>query len=248
VNLLLLQDDDFLSDGTVRLTGRRLVHARDVLACTEGSELRVGRSGGLIGRGRVLSISETELSMEVQLEAPPPRRPGVDLLLAVPRPKALKRVLACAAAVGVDRLVLVNSCRVERSYFDSPVLSPASISEHLRLGLEQARDTHMPEVHVRRRFRPFVEDELDGMFGSSTRSVLHPDDRHTEGFAGGPGIGERVLLAIGPEGGFVPFEIDLLREKGFVPCSLGPRVHRVEVVLPYALGWLAGQRAPKASR
>src|SRR5205823_2651848 len=49
---------------------------------------------------------------------------------------------------------------------------------------------------------------------------------------------ERAVVAIGPEGGWVPFEIDLLRGRGFTPFTLGPRPLRVEVALPYALGML----------
>jgi RsmE family RNA methyltransferase len=45
-----------------------------------------------------------------------------------------------------------------------------------------------------------------------------------------------VVLAIGPDGGWVPFEIDLLARCGFVPVSLGPRVLRVEVAVSYIIG------------
>jgi RsmE family RNA methyltransferase len=48
----------------------------------------------------------------------------------------------------------------------------------------------------------------------------------------------RVALAIGPEGGWVDFELTLLAARGFVPFSLGERILRVEVAVPYALGQL----------
>ncbi len=234
MNLLLLRDDDFVSPDVARITGRRLVHAREVLRAARGDRLRVGRLGGNVGTGEVLSDDRDELVLRVALTEPPPPRPGVDLLLAIPRPKALKRVLSGVASLGIDRVVLVNAARVEKSYFESHVL--ASADEYLALGLEQARDTRPPEVLVRERFRPFVEDELDSLFAADrVRLVAHPSaERRLE--AVDPA--ERVLLAIGPEGGWVPFELDLLEAHRFIRASAGPRSLRVEVAVPYFVGAL----------
>src|SRR5512140_1165605 len=109
VNLLLLLDEDFLPDGTARLTGRRAQHAREVLRAEPGETLRVGRLGGLVGTGEVLENTVGVLHLRVSLSEPPPARAGVDLLLAIPRPKALKKVLPAVASLGVDRVVLVNA-------------------------------------------------------------------------------------------------------------------------------------------
>ncbi|AKQ68058.1 hypothetical protein A176_004970 [Myxococcus hansupus] len=87
MNLLLLLDDDFLPDGTARLTGRRAQHAREVLRAEPGESLRVGRLGGLTGTGEVLENSAGVLHVRVTLTEPPPPRPGIDLLLAIPAPR-----------------------------------------------------------------------------------------------------------------------------------------------------------------
>ncbi len=238
MNLLLLRDDDFVEGGAARLTGRRLLHAREVLRAAQGDAFRVGRLGGGVGVGEVISLTESELVLRCDLEELPPARPGVDLLLAMPRPKALRRILPAAAALGVDRIVLVNSARVEKSYFDSHVL--AQVEDLLVLGLEQARDTRLPQVAVRERFRPFVEDELERAFPPALRLLAHPAAER----AASPVEG-RIVLAIGPEGGWVPFEVKLLEQHGFEPFTLGPRPLRVEVALPYALGRLvSGAAAP----
>jgi len=181
----------------------------------------------------VLRLDERELVIRASLTEAPPARPGIDLLLALPRPKALRRILPSAASLGVDRIVLVNAARVEKSYFDSAVLAPEAMRELLILGLEQARDTRLPDLLVRKRFRPFVEDELDSLWPGAARFVAHPAAEAAA--SGGP---ERAVVAIGPEGGWVPFEIELLRARGFTPFTLGPRPLRVEVALPYALGML----------
>lgn len=234
MNLLLLRDDDFQADGTVRLSGRRALHAREVLRAQTGDVLRVGRLGGRLGTGDVLHQDEASLTLRVALEASAPPRPGIDLLLALPRPKALKKVLPAVASLGVDRVVLVNAARVEKSYFDSKVLAPDFLEELLWQGLEQARDTHPPEVLVRPRFRPFVEDELETIFPPGAAKLLpHPP---AEAPLPSLGSASRVVLAIGPEGGWVPFEVALLEAHGFRAFSLGPRILRVETAVPLLVG------------
>jgi RsmE family RNA methyltransferase len=239
VNLLLLDASDFREDGTAELRGLAARHVHEVLQAKTGDTVRVGKLGGAVGSAEVLRCEPERVLLRVRLESPPPPRPGVDVLLAVPRPKALRRLLASSAALGVDRLLLLNAARVERSYFSSPVLTPSRTARALRDGLEQARDTHAPEVHVFERFRPFVEDRLDGLLGPTTRLLLDPAE---EAFAPEVAPEVRVALAIGPEGGWVPFERELLKAQGFAPVSFGPRALRVEAVLPYALGWLHGIR------
>jgi RsmE family RNA methyltransferase len=238
VNLLLLLDEDFLPDGTAHLTGRRAQHAREVLKAQAGERLRVGRLGGLCGEGEVLTNDSEGLRLAVHLHAPPPPRAGVTLLLAIPRPKALKKVLPAAASLGVDRLVLLNAARVEKSYFDSKVLAPDAVRELLVQGLEQARDTVLPEVCVRERFRPFVEDELDALCAHAPLRLLPHPPAPSPLQPLGASRQAPAVLAVGPEGGWVPFEVELLQRRGFLPFSLGPRILRVEVAVPLLLGQL----------
>lgn len=245
MNLLLLHPQDFREDGTVHLTGRRAAHAREVLRAQEGSSLKVGKRDGPVGRATVLANDAEGLHLEVHLDAPPPARAGVTLILAIPRPKALKKVLPAVASLGVDRLFLVNAARVEKSYFDSHVLRPESLEELFGLGLEQARDTVAPELHLKPRFRPFVEDELPGALeGISLRLLPHPTAEQPLRTLS-PHPGGQAALAIGPEGGWVPFEVELLSRQGFLPVSLGPRILRVEVAVPLLLGQVDLLRAER---
>lgn len=237
MNLLLLDTEDLRPDGTAVLRGRAVVHARKVLRVQPGDTLRIGRLGGLLGEGTVRALQPDALVLEVRWTAPPPPRPGIDLLLALPRPKALKRVLSTVASLGVDRVVLTNAARVEASYFDSKVLAPEALHRLMLEGLEQAKDTRAPQVLIRDRFRPFVEDELDGLFPrEAQRKVAHPGPPTP---LSSPAPGTRQLLAVGPEGGWVPFELELLAQHGFTLYSAGPRSLRVEVALPFLLGALA---------
>jgi RsmE family RNA methyltransferase len=238
VNLLLLLPEELHPDGTARVAGARLRHLREVLRTGPGGTLRAGVLGGLVGTAEVLSLGDTEAVLLPALDRPPPPRPGVDLVLAFPRPKALRRILAASASMGVDRLVLLAAAKVEKSYLASPVLQPETLRKHLVDGLEQAQDTVLPEVHLEPRFRPFVEDRMDALLGRGERWLLHPGDEGPRT----PSDEGRLALAIGPEGGWVPFERDLLQSRGFRPLGFGARTLRSETVVPFALGWATGRR------
>ncbi len=232
MNLIVLHEDDFCSGNAVRLKGRRREHILTVHQPAIGDELAVGRLGGLIGRGRVIAMTAEAVEMEVTLvEAPPPPL-KISLVVALPRPKVIKRVLLMVASLGIKRLDFINGARVEKSYWQSPVLKPAGIREALILGLEQARDTILPEVNLRPLFKPFVEDELPALIQSTSAFVAHPGAEHSCPQIVPPPI----TLVIGPEGGFIPYELGKMAEVGCRPIQVGTRILRVETVIPFILG------------
>jgi RsmE family RNA methyltransferase len=234
VNLLLLEDEDFIGADRVLLRGRRLRHLHEVHRAEVGDELRVGRLQGLMGRGTLLRLSDEEAELALTLDQPPPAKLPVTLLLALPRPKMLKRILQAIASQGVERLVLLNSYRVEKSFWQTPFLAPEAIREQLILGLEQARDTVLPEVIIEQRFKPFVEDRLPALAAGKLGLVAHPGD-----YPDCPrDIRQPLTLAIGPEGGWIPYEVDKLVEAGLQPVQLGPRILRVETAVTALLGRL----------
>jgi RsmE family RNA methyltransferase len=239
VNLLLLRPEELAPDGTATLTGRRLLHAKEVLQLSRGDVLRVGVIGGLRGEAEVVSLGAEALVLRATLTQEPPPRAGVDLLLALPRPKALKKIVPAVASFGVSRLFLLNAARVEKSFFSSPFLSPAALEELLCLGLEQARDTLLPEVRVVERLRPFVEDELPALLGPEPLRLLAHPGVQPLGARLGPEKKRSVGLAIGPDGGWVPFERALFAQQGFHEVSLGERPLRTEVAVSALLGALA---------
>jgi RsmE family RNA methyltransferase len=234
LNLLLLSPDE-LAGGVAVLRDRRAVHAREVLRVRAGDRLAVGLLGGRMGSATVEACGE-ELALRVTLDRDPPPRAPVDLLLALPRPKILRKVLQAAASMGVGRLVLLGSFKVEKSFFASPLLAPEALAEQLRLGLEQGRDTLPPEVIVRRRFKPFVEDELDALWPPAAAQRLLADPAAPSPLAGLRPASARAVLAVGPEGGWTPYEAARLAERGFAPFTLGDRSLRVDVAVPFAAG------------
>jgi RsmE family RNA methyltransferase len=228
MNLILLFPDDMVTDGYARITGRRLRHVLDLHRANVGDELVIGLLSGRIGTGRVIRIEDAVLEMDVRFDRDPPAGLPLTVVLALPRPKVLRRVLHTLSVMGIKRIVLVNAARVEKSYWQTPFLTSEAIERQLVLGLEQSRDTSLPEVVLKKRFKPFAEDELPGMCADTLKLVAHPSSLLTC-----PSMVQKpVTLAIGPEGGFIPYEIELLVGLGFVPVSLGERVLNVETAVP----------------
>lgn len=234
MNLLLLHAEDFIAPELVRIRERRHRHLVDVLHTETGQTIRAGLLSGQLGEARVVMQTAEYSDLAVKLTALPPTPPPVTLLLALPRPKAMRRLLQGITAFGIKRIILINTARVDKSYWRSPLLTEEALREQLLLGLEQARDTLLPEVLLRPRFRPFIEDELPGLSSNSLRIVAHPDSP----LPCPCNITTPVTLAIGPEGGFVPFEIELLGNQDFQAVHLGPRALRVETAVPALLGRL----------
>jgi RsmE family RNA methyltransferase len=235
MNLLLLEAGDFVGPDRIRFVGRRLRHVREVHRAAVGDELRVGLLGGAMGRGKVLRLDAEALDMAVEMDEEPPVKLPLSLILALPRPKVLNRVLASAASLGVARIALVNAWRVEKAYWKSPRLEAANLREQLVLGLEQARDTVLPELRLARLFRSFVEDELDAWGGPGLRLLAHPGaaDPCPRGLEG------PCVLAIGPEGGWIGPELESFGRAGFRGVDLGPRILRVETALATLVGRLS---------
>ncbi|MFB4371572.1 MULTISPECIES: 16S rRNA (uracil(1498)-N(3))-methyltransferase [unclassified Pseudomonas] len=234
MNLLLLEDGDFIAADRVRLSGRRLTHLNEVHRAENGDTLRVGRLCGQMGRGQLLQLDTTSAELQVAFDQPPPAKLPITLLLALPRPKMLKRVLQSVSAMGVPRLVLLNSYRVEKSFWQTPFLEPEAIREQLILGLEQARDTVLPEVTIEKRFKPFVEDRLPQLAAGTLGLTGHPGDYPACPRA----VEQPVTLAIGPEGGWIPYEVEKLAEAGLQPVQMGERILRVETAVTALLARL----------
>ncbi|OGQ86354.1 MAG: 16S rRNA (uracil(1498)-N(3))-methyltransferase [Deltaproteobacteria bacterium RIFOXYD12_FULL_56_24] len=239
MNLILLHPEE-LSDHHVTLTGRRAEHIRKILRGAIGDSVRVGMLGGLLGSGCIREMTGDRIVLQVQLTSEPPPFPPTDLILAVPRPIMLKRVLAQAASLGVSRIFLLNANRVEKSFFSSTLIQNNAFTEPLLLGLEQAIDTRLPEISVHPRFRPFVEDFLPELLADCPiRLLAHPEGERSMAKAAQGLHNQRAVLAIGPEGGWVDFEVQRFKEQGFTPFSLGPRILRVDTAVPALLAQLS---------
>ena len=236
MNLLLL-DPAELDRGEARIAGRRAEHLLRVLKVRTGDTVRLGVIDGLLGSGRVTAIEGETVRLAVELTQKAVCDLHVELILALPRPIMLQRILKQATVLGVRRFHLIRSRRVEKSFFHSPVLAPDKIRALLLEGMEQAMDTWLPEVALHHQFKPFIEDVVPTLAGQGL--IAHPGAAGVMAglpLSGQPG--QRLLLAVGPEGGWSDYELDQFLARGFHGFSMGSRILHVDTAVVSLLAQL----------
>lgn len=231
MNIILLDKNDWTDEQVVQLRDQRASHIRSVLRSNVGDTVRIGILGGNRGTGCIEAIDEHSVRLWVEATEPPPRRHAFDIVMALPRPKMLRRILRTVAEFGVANLHLIQSARVEKSYWQSPLLHPDKLGAALMAGLERSMDTMPPTIHMHKRFRSFMEDKLAGICAG--RPCWIADRKGTTCLAD-QARGPAVVL-IGPEGGFVPFELNLAESVIAERVHLGGRILSVDTALTTVL-------------
>lgn len=236
MNLLLVESQDFIAPGRVRISDRRFLHLRDVIGLEPGKCYRAGIRGGQVGTATLTEFSPEAAVLEVECTEPPPPECGVTLVCALPRPQTFHKVLHCAVTMGVKTLYFIHTRKVEKSYWDASVLAPEAVEREVTLALEQCGDTIPPVIEYRRRFKPFAEDELPGLVANAAGGGYFGHPRATAEVPETPP--HPLVLAVGPEGGFNDFENDLLERAGLIPVTLGRRILRTEFAVAALLAKL----------
>ncbi|MDO4224156.1 MAG: RsmE family RNA methyltransferase [Acinetobacter sp.] len=244
MNMLLLDDDVELHSQYIVLKNKRQIqHVTDVLNAQVGEAIKVGWKNGerFVAEILALSVDQIRLSPQQQHEqmaakhdihfaVQPPAKLPVTLILALPRPKVLRRVIQDSVSMGVEKIVICQSYFVEKSYWQSPILQ--QLDDAIRTGLEQAQDTIVPEIVFEKRFKPFVEDSLaQWITADKPAFVAHPYAEQSLASQA-----QACFLVIGCERGFTPYEIDLLQRNGCQIRQFGQRILRTETSVAYALG------------
>ncbi|MBW2658549.1 MAG: 16S rRNA (uracil(1498)-N(3))-methyltransferase [Deltaproteobacteria bacterium] len=233
MNIILAESDE-ITDKQIRLIDYRAEHIIKVLRSQVGDMVRFGIISGGRGQAEIIDLKKkypffVDLSIEIsdlQVTVPP-----VDLILALPRPIMLKRILSQVTALGVGTIHLVNANRVEKSFWEASIVAENRFRPYLLQGLEQAVDTRLPRISLHRRFKPFIEDFFPTIKDRCQVSIIaHPGSQSTlqqnvERESG------RVALAVGPEGGWVDYEVGKFREQGFIDCSIGKRILKVDTAV-----------------
>lgn len=236
MNLIILTDNDLTGEDEYLLKDNRCEHILNILKLSSGDEIEVGILNGPAGIARIESADNNQIIIKPKnLKPLPDITPEKILICALPRPQTIKKVLITSAMMGIKDIHFIRANRVEKSYYHSPLLEPENITPYLLEGLSQGKQTQLPSVTIHKRFKPFFEDYFPSV--SSDKMIKLLPDIDSKNYLNNlySVKNNSIAIAIGPEGGWVPFETDLIVETGFKPFKLSQSVLRVEHALVAAL-------------
>jgi RsmE family RNA methyltransferase len=251
----------------------RTIHAAKILNLRNGDSVRAGlvssedHNGfltdhatvqwlpeGKVKKAEVLNNGDPPGSLHITLQSLKSSTQrfshSVSLILALPRPLQLGRMLPMISQMGVDHLVLTEARKVPKDYFGSHLFrKPELLTERLIEGLCQSGDTKLPQVTVVKNLSQFMDDTLDELFPlhSHARVIAHPqrvvEDRviksvRMRSVTFPTDSPRRMVIAVGPEGGWEePNEIDrFVNQHGFQQITMGTRVLRSDCAVVSLLG------------
>jgi RsmE family RNA methyltransferase len=238
MNLIILFENDRIDNGMFCLSDNRFIHIKDILKKESGEQLIVGMLNGPDGTTIIEQIDEDKIILSEPIwNSEKQEYNQIDLICALPRPQILKKVLFISGMMGIKRLFLIRANRVEKSYFHSPLLKQVNYQRFLIEGMSQGKNTFMPVISIHDKFKPFMvsfnekylEDE------NTTQKLLpHQDSNRVISDLYDKNSSSHII-AIGPEGGWVPFEIELMESIGFEKFQLSSKTLRVEHALTATL-------------
>lgn len=235
MNLLIFRGNEFLGCNRYSVKRRDVIdHILKVLKKGIGDEVNAGILNGEIGKAVIKKIDISEIIFEFKAEKKAPKKLPITLICAIPRPKFLKRIVRDAVTIGIEKIIFLRTWKVEKTFFDSKVFNMEKLEMYAILGLEQAKDTVMPEIEIREKFKQFIEDELPIISENSVNLIAHPKGNFEVPLK----INNSAVIVIGPEGGFTDYEIDCFEQKGFNCVQMGERILRVETAIPFLVGKL----------
>lgn len=237
MNIILFEECQRVNDLTFTLNERQILHVNNVLKAKVGDTFKCGVINQYKGVARfdyidmqAVMVFENKCFDDVVLA-------HFSIVLALPRIKMLKRIIHTLTQLGVSNVYLINSYRVEKSFWSSPFLQQEKLDEVCKLGLEQAGAFTMPNIYLKHKFKPFMEDELPFLFDNYRKIIAHPkaDDSYDKTVEI---LDKPLLLAIGPEGGFIEYEVEKFEAQGFEAMQFGARILKVDTAVPFILGQL----------
>lgn len=234
MNLVLLHEHQFIDSNTVRLKGRYVEHIQQILKARIGDRIWVGQVNGLCGFAEISKIDASTVTLELdELSTASPATIPLTVVMGLPRPRMLQRSLQTMATLGVERIHLIQSQRVEKSFWQTPLLKAEAIEEQLILGLEQAKATQMPEIYFHKNFNYFINNDAPALFANQPSFIAHPGD-----YPSPVPQSSASTIVIGPEGGFIPSEVQRFCDLGCQPIQIGARILRVETAVPVLIAKL----------
>lgn len=240
--LHLFADPSDVQDELLTITGPEVNHIRNVMRLKAGEEISVSIGGdgkeyrygiesytedSVLCRLRFVKDKEVELPVKVLLFQGLPKADKMDLIVQ----KAVELGAAEIIPVSMERCVVkLDAGKAAKKTARWQTIAESAAS--------QSRRSIIPRVLAPMSMREAVEYAKAQTEVRVIPYELQEDDGSVKQYLESLKEGQSVSIFIGPEGGFTPAEVELAKEAGIRPISLGRRILRTETAGLAILSWL----------
>ena len=240
--LHLFADPSDVQDELLTITGPEVNHIRNVMRLKPGEEISVSIGGdgkeyrygiesytedSVLCRLRFVKDKEVELPVKVLLFQGLPKADKMDLIVQ----KAVELGAAEIIPVSMERCVVkLDAGKAAKKTARWQTIAESAAS--------QSRRSIIPRVLAPMSMKEAVEYAKEHTEVRVIPYELQEDDGSVKQYLESLKEGQSVSIFIGPEGGFAPGEVELAKEAGIRPISLGRRILRTETAGLAILSWL----------
>lgn len=214
--------DEFAGDRAA-LTGDHARHLARVLRARPGREFDIS-AGSRLRRGRIVRVSEERVEFELGEELSPAAEPDLSVLLAVIKFDRFEWALEKLTELGAREVVPLLAARTDAHLAAAAARRVERWRRIAREAAEQSRRLAPPEV------RDPAKVKLAVSLVAECRLVLAEGEEETSLAAtlAEKQRADSFAVAVGPEGGWTPAEIEQFTTAGWQPVTLGSNILRAE--------------------
>lgn len=230
---------DTWTSTTATLQGEQAEHLARVLRAVPGQVYDVV-AGGFLHRAEIISVKPEEVVFTLHEELESDAALPLHLLLAVFKFDPMEWAIEKATELGVERITPVLARRTEKHLAHA---AAKRVERWRRIALEaskQSRRTAIPEISAPAALKSALEDTKEPV-----RILLSETEQTTSIRSALNGVPQTAsatyALAIGPEGGWTPEEMNLFTQHQWKSVTLGPRILRAETAAIAAIAILSSQ-------
>jgi 16S rRNA (uracil1498-N3)-methyltransferase len=216
-------------------------HALDVLRMKAGDRATVFNGQGAEATVEFASVGKGSVTLKkISAAKTPPLACEITLGQAIPKGKNMELIVEKATELGAAAIAPLLSERTVVRADEAEAVSKRDKWQRVVIeAAKQCGQNWLPRVHKPQAPRDFFQsgEKFDLMLIAS----LQPDAVHLKKALAdfGPKKPARVLILVGPEGDFTPAEVNLAKNHGCRPVTLGPIILRTETAALYCLSVLS---------
>ncbi len=225
----------------ILITGSDVNHIRNVLRMKVGEEIAV--SNGIDGkeyRCGIENMTEEEIVCGLRFV----KEDGVELpskiylFQGLPKADKMELIIQKAVELGAYEVIPVSAKRCVVKLDEKKAANKIGRWQGIaEAAAKQSKRAVIPKVHSVMSMKDAIAYAQD-MEVKIIPYELAEDMKHTKRIMEAVQPGQRIAVFIGPEGGFEESEVQLAKEAGIEPVTLGRRILRTETAGFTVISWL----------